>query len=191
MSSQNTMIRLYCIFNARPRDAYMCQLTRPLFAPKLTVNRTLSEEIERNFDQYAIIFQAIKNELKIHLQNGVHFSRSQCVDSMIEMTWQFTEPCYWPIYPGTFLFQHRAGHYNDVIMSSNHQPHDCLLNRLFRRRLKKTSKLRVTGLCARNSPVTGEFPAQRASNVENISIWWRHHGMNIFSVHWLKKNKKQ
>ena len=31
---------------------------------------------------------------------------------------------------------------------SNHQPHDCLLNRLFRRRSKKTSKFRVTGLCA-------------------------------------------
>ena len=31
---------------------------------------------------------------------------------------------------------------------SNHQPHDCLLNRSFRRRSKKTSKLRVTGLCA-------------------------------------------
>ena len=31
---------------------------------------------------------------------------------------------------------------------SNHQPHDCLLNRLFRHRSKKTSKLRVTGLCA-------------------------------------------
>ena len=30
---------------------------------------------------------------------------------------------------------------------SNHQPHDCLLNRLFRRKSKKTSKLRVTGLC--------------------------------------------
>ena len=30
----------------------------------------------------------------------------------------------------------------------NHQPHDCLLNRLFRRRSKKTSNLRVTGLCA-------------------------------------------
>ena len=29
---------------------------------------------------------------------------------------------------------------------SNHQPHDCLLHRLFRRRSKKTSKLRVTGL---------------------------------------------
>ena len=36
---------------------------------------------------------------------------------------------------------------------SNHQPHDCLLNRLFRRRSKKTSKLRVTGLCAGHSPV--------------------------------------
>ena len=58
---------------------------------------------------------------------------------------------------------------------SNHQPSNCLLNRLLRRRSKKKSKLRVTGLCAGNSPVTGEFPAQRASNAENVSIWWRHH----------------
>ena len=41
---------------------------------------------------------------------------------------------------------------------SNHQPHDCLLNRVFRHRSKKTSKLCVTGLCAGNSPGTGEFP---------------------------------
>ena len=40
---------------------------------------------------------------------------------------------------------------------------------------KKTSKLRVTGLCAENSPVTGEFPEQMASNAENVSIRWRHH----------------
>ena len=58
---------------------------------------------------------------------------------------------------------------------SNHQPHDCLLNRLFSRRSKKTPKLRVTGLCEGNSPVICEFPAQRASNVETFSIWWRHH----------------
>ena len=57
----------------------------------------------------------------------------------------------------------------------NHQPHDCLLNGLFRRRSKKTWKLRVTGLCAGNSPGTGQFPAQMASNAENVSIWWRHH----------------
>ena len=61
---------------------------------------------------------------------------------------------------------------------SNHQPHDCLLDRLFRRRSKKSSKLRVTGLCAGNSPGTGEFPAQLASCAENVSIWWRHHVTN-------------
>ena len=56
---------------------------------------------------------------------------------------------------------------------SNHQPHHCLHNRLFRCRSKKTSKLCVTGLCAWNSPMTGEFPVQMASNTENVSIWWR------------------
>ena len=60
---------------------------------------------------------------------------------------------------------------------SNHQPHHCLLNRLFRRRSKKISKLHVTGICVGNSPETGEFPAQMASNAENVSIWWRHHDM--------------
>ena len=70
-----------------------------------------------------------------------------------------------PIPNPTFQWRHN-GH--DSV--SNHQPPDCLLNRLFRRRLKKTLKLRVSGLCTGNSPVTGEFPAQRASNAENISI---------------------
>ena len=58
---------------------------------------------------------------------------------------------------------------------SNHKPRDCLLNRLFRCKSKKTWKLRVTGLCAGNSPGTGEFPAQMASNAESVCIWWRHH----------------
>ena len=43
-------------------------------------------------------------------------------------------------------------HHNERDSVSNHQPHDCLLNRLFRRRSKKTSKLRVTGLCVGISP---------------------------------------
>ena len=38
-----------------------------------------------------------------------------------------------------------------------------------------TSKVRVTGLCEENSPVTGEITSKRASNTENVSIWWRHH----------------
>ena len=58
---------------------------------------------------------------------------------------------------------------------SNHLPYDCLLDRLFGRRSQKTSKLRVTGLRVGNSPWTGEIPARMASNVENVSIWWRHH----------------
>ena len=52
------------------------------------------------------------------------------------------------------------------------------------RRSKKTSKLRVTGPCVGNSPVTGEFPAHRTSNAKNVSIWWRHHGRGIWCV-WL------
>ena len=64
----------------------------------------------------------------------------------------------------------------------NHQPHDCLLNRLFRRRWKKTSKLCVTGLCSGDSQGPGEFPAQRASNAENVSIWWRHHDFHLSHV---------
>ena len=51
--------------------------------------------------------------------------------------------------PHSLQWRH-DGH--DVV--SNHQPHHCLLNRLFRRRSKKTSKFRATGLCE----VTGEFP---------------------------------
>ena len=73
---------------------------------------------------------------------------------------------------------------------SNRQPHCCLLNRLFMRRSTKTSKLRVTGLCAANSPVTGEFPAQMASNAENVSIWWRHHAKTTQSVEHSKATVK-
>ena len=56
---------------------------------------------------------------------------------------------------------------------SKHQPYDCLLNSLLKRGSKKTSKVRVTGLCAGNSP---------ASNAENVSIWWRHHVWDEFLV---------
>ena len=53
---------------------------------------------------------------------------------------------------------------------SDNQRLDCLLNRLFVRRSKKTWKLRVTGLCEGNPLVTGGFPSQRASRAENVSI---------------------
>ena len=59
---------------------------------------------------------------------------------------------------------------------------------LFRRRSKKTSKVSVTGLCAGNSPGTGEFPAQRASNAENVSIWWHHHVDSLAMHEYLRNN---
>ena len=65
--------------------------------------------------------------------------------------------------------------HNDHDGVSNHRRPDCLLNRLFMWRSKKTSKLRVTGLCEGNPPDIVGFPSQRASNAENVSIWWRYY----------------
>ena len=73
---------------------------------------------------------------------------------------------------------------------SNHQSRECLLSCLIRRRSKKTLKLRVTGLCAGNSPGTGEFPAQRASNAENVSIWWRHHDSCKFQIKCMRNDTR-
>ena len=61
-------------------------------------------------------------------------------------------------------------HHNECDGISNHQHLNCLLNRLIRRRSKKTSKLHATGLYEGNPLVTGGFPSQ----MENISIWWCH-----------------
>ena len=96
----------------------------------------------------------------------------------VETAWLWSSQCialcvHWPSGHITLYITMTHNGHDSV---SNHQPYDGLLNRLFRRRAKKTSKLRVTGLCTGNSPGTGEFPAQMASNAENVSIWWRHHG---------------
>ena len=40
-----------------------------------------------------------------------------------------------------------------------------------------------------NSPVTGEFPAQMASNAENFSLWWRHH--DVKSNYFMRRNFKR
>ena len=62
-------------------------------------------------------------------------------------------------------------HYSDIIMTAMASQIinrlNYLLNRLFRCRSKKTSKIRITGLCEGNPLVTGWFPSQRASNTKN------------------------
>ena len=70
-------------------------------------------------------------------------------------------------------------HYSDIIMSmmASQIADIPIVYLLFMHRSKKTSKLRLTDLCQGNSLVTGEFPAQRASNAEKVSIsGWGHHG---------------
>ena len=54
--------------------------------------------------------------------------------------------------------------------------------RLFRRRSKKTSKFCVTGHSPGNLTVSDEFPSEMASNAENVSICWRHHGQDMLNV---------
>ena len=97
--------------------------------------------------------------------------------------WKHFPRC-WPFVQGIHQSPVNSLHkgHNGRDNVSNHQPHDCLLSRLFRRRSKKTSKLRATGLCAGNSPGTGEFPPQKGSNTENVSVWWRHHGTAFWYV---------
>ena len=66
--------------------------------------------------------------------------------------------------------------HNERDSVSNHQPHDCLLNRLFRRRSKKTSKLRVTGLCVGNSPVNSPHKGpvtRKMFPFDNVIMLWK------------------
>ena len=77
-------------------------------------------------------------------------------------------------------------HYSDAIMSAMASPITsitivyCITIVYSGTDQRKHQKLRVTGLCEGNSPMTGEFPAQRASNADNVSIWWRHHEIVIW-----------
>ena len=99
-------------------------------------------------------------------------------------TYNFSVYRVWPFFNGH--------HHSDVIIGAMASQISSLTivlhNRLFRSRSKKVPKLRVTGVCAGNSPVTGEFPAQMTSNAENVSIWWCHH-VKKRNRHWLVKSE--
>ena len=107
-----------------------------------------------------------------------------CIIAQANMLSHYVKGTLWSHYLYIWLFHMTIRwRHNECDGISNHQAHNCLLKCLFRCRSKETLKLRVTGLCAGNSPVTGEFPTQRGSNAENVSIWWRHHGFSIVTRH--------
>ena len=74
-------------------------------------------------------------------------------------------------------------HYSDVIMGAMaiESPASPLSTQPFIQK-QKISKLRVTGLCAGNSPVTSELSAQMASSAENVPIWLRHHAKILHTI---------
>ena len=131
-------------------------------------------------DRYTVRWNNIRQNmiyLESHLINNKHQSQT-----IMRQWW-----CWWAKLVGNDYVQmwwkYVGWHANITLQLrhnerdgvSNHQRLHCLLNCWFRRRSKKTPKLHVTGLCAGNSPVTGEFPTQKASYAENVSTWWRHH----------------
>ena len=77
--------------------------------------------------------------------------------------------------PGLISYADRRNgrlHHNDVIMSV--MAYQITGVSIFAQLLTEAMR-RAISLCAGKSPVTGEFPAQEASNAVNVPIWWRHH----------------
>ena len=115
-----------------------------------------------------------------HLKNGLEYwyCQSSCQNSKKAKQFQHDSRPFattWHVMIRCRVALQWCHHERDGV--SIHRRLDCLFNRLFKRRSKKTSKLRLTGLFEMNPSVTSWFPSQRASNAENVSIWWRHHGM--------------
>ena len=197
-----SLCRLQWVNLLRTSDAYMRQWNRPSLVqimacqrlgtksssqPKLVIfNWNLRNKLQWNSNRNSNIFIR-----KNAFENIVHENGGHLVSSSMCLSHQR--------YPLPILRNEPTFHYIDVIMSAmasqKPQPHDCLFNCLLRCTSKKTSKLHVTGLvCAGNSLVTCEFPAQRDSNAENVSIWWRHHvcidiryiNVNEFTIIWAR-----
>ena len=108
------------------------------------------------------------------------------------MVWWNTSEFYYEIHswpPTHIVYIHKEFidawilnlHYNDVIMGAMAYQitrltivFSTVYSDADQRKHQSSASL---GLCAGNSPGTGEFPAQMASNAESDSIWWRQHGI--------------
>ena len=148
------------------------------------INWILGNKSQWNFSHNLTIFtQEIAFE-KCRLESFVHFSRPQCVNSSWPIcniyTYENWIEIIWIVACRLFSAKRLSLHYSDYIMSAMASQITGVSSVYWTffiwRKSKKTSKLRVSGLCKGNSPVTDEFPAQMASNAEKVSIWCRHHG---------------
>ena len=92
---------------------------------------------------------------------------------------------YSTVYPGADQRKSLRWRHNDHAGVSNHQPRGCLLNRLFRRRSKKTSKLRVTGL--KNGQLRGKYFHLMTSSCIQAPCHWPLWGIYWWPVNSLHK----
>ena len=77
---------------------------------------------------------------------------------------------------------HQSTHYIDVIMTTVVSQITSLTQSFIQAQIKENIKApRHWPLCEEFTG-TGEFPAQRASNAENGSVWWRHHAGGLKEV---------
>ena len=87
-----------------------------------------------------------------------------------------------------WMFGSFALYQNYNTLQWSHNERDGVLSLAFRwfaqpfdqAQIKENIKVRRHRLWWGNSPVTGEFPAQRASDADNVSISWRHHSLQIY-----------
>ena len=100
----------------------------------------------------------------------------------------FNVPCYWPLWPTTIhrswiqfslsVDLYKIRHYIGAIMSmiaSQIASLTIVYSTAYSGAdQREHQSSRYWPLCGEFTG-TGEFPAQRASNAENVSIWWRHH----------------
>ena len=133
---------------------------------------TWNDVSQNSLNWQAIVKITVRYSATCHKQNLSKIQKKCFVYTQIQMTLPARTKAIFPL----------QWRHNEHVGVSNHQPPECLRNSLFRHRSKKTSKLRVTGLCVGNLPVTGEFPAQMASNAKKVPIWWRRHASKI--THW-------
>ena len=107
----------------------------------------------RNYHASSAIAVCVEN-CHIRVMIWKIFSNTLPVTWERVMTWNW---CY-----SSLQWRH-----NELDGVSNHQPHGCLIK-------ENIKAPRHWPLCGEFTG-TGEFPAQRASYAENVSIWWRHH----------------
>ena len=125
-----------------------------------------------------------------------------CSNSFFRLTWKGISKLWitdllWGWNFGDCWIQHTKGRWcrnciplqwrhNGHDSISNHHPHDCLLNRLSRHRSKKTSKLRVTGLCAGPVNSLHKWPVARKCFhlMTSLCMSWCHH-VFVLCKYWI------